>query len=88
MTLGLMILTVAFFGIAGFDGLLGFSYLAAIFVPSVAPVRMYYESFSDLHRRMKLPALERNERLELSTLPSGSREFDEEEAVSLMGKTS
>lgn len=89
MTLGLMVLAVAFFGIVGFDGFMGFSYLAAIFVPSVAPARLYYEAFSDLHRKKNLPALERNERLEMSSspplrTPSTSHDFDEEETAGLM----
>jgi hypothetical protein len=88
MTLGLMILVVAAFGIIGFDGFMGFSYLAAIFVPSVAPARLYYEAFSDLHRRKKLPSLERLERVEM-TPQMLSQSFDEEEVVGLVdNKTS
>lgn len=88
--LGMFIVVVAFLGIIGFDGFVGFSYLAAIFVPSVAPARLYYEAFSDLHRRKKLPSVERMESAASSTprITSGSHDFDEEEAVNLMGKSS
>lgn len=88
MTLGFMILAMAALGIIGFDGFMGFSYLAAIFVPSVAPARLYFEAFSDLHRRKKLPSLERLERVEM-TPPMHSLSFDEEEVVGLVdSKTS
>jgi hypothetical protein len=56
--LGLMMLCIAALGLFAFDGFTGFSYLAAIFVPSVAPKQLYYEAFSSLHQQMKLPALE------------------------------
>ncbi len=92
MTLGFMVIVVAVFGIIGFDGFMGISYLAALLVPSVAPARLYYEAFSDLHRRKKLPSLERMERVELvppSRTPSVSQDFDEEEVVGLVdNKTS
>jgi hypothetical protein len=92
-SLGMMIIAVGLFGIVGFDGFFGFSYLAAIFVPSVAPARLYQEAFSDLHRRKGLPSLEQMERVEMSSsppmrTPSGSRDFDEEETAGLIGKVS
>lgn len=83
MQLGLMIMLVAAFGIIGFDGFMGFSYLAAIFVPSIAPVRLYNEAFADLHRRKRLPAIEMKEAAPLRT-PSGSHDFDEEETAGLI----
>lgn len=94
--LGFMILCFAAAGIFLFDGFLGFSYLAALVVPSVAPKRLFYESFSTLHQNMKLPALE------LQDLPttiaahddtnnndirsSAIKQADEEEVVLLIGK--
>lgn len=57
-TLGVMILVFAFFGLIGFDGFMGFSYVAAIFIPSLAPYRLFHEAFSSLHTRKNLPPLE------------------------------
>jgi N-acetylneuraminate 9-O-acetyltransferase len=56
--LGFMMLCIAALGLFTFDGFTGFSYLAAIFVPGVAPKRLYYEAFSSLHQKMKLPPLD------------------------------
>lgn len=56
--LGFMMLCIAAVGLFAFDGFTGFTCLAAIFVPSVTPKRLYYEAFSSLHQRMKLPPLE------------------------------
>jgi hypothetical protein len=38
---------------------MGVSYIAAFFVPGVAPKRLYDEAFASLHKRMGLPAIER-----------------------------
>jgi len=56
--LGLLLLCFAAAGIFLFDGFMGFSYLAAIFAPSVAPKGLYYEAFSTLHQDRHLPTLE------------------------------
>mmetsp|Transcript_45076 Transcript_45076/g.109656 ORF Transcript_45076/g.109656 Transcript_45076/m.109656 type:complete len:1092 (+) Transcript_45076:338-3613(+) len=56
--LGFMMLCIAAIGVFAFDGFTGFSYLAAFFVPGVSPKQLYYEAYSSLHQRMKLPALE------------------------------
>ena len=58
--LGLMMLCFIFFGLVGFDGFLGFSYLASLFVPAVSPKDLYYEAFSALHRRRNLPEIPAN----------------------------
>jgi hypothetical protein len=83
MQLGFMIMLVAAFAIFGFDGFMGLSYLAAIFVPSVAPVRLYYEAFSDLHRRKRLPTLEMID-LAAARTPSTSPDLDVEETAGLI----
>jgi len=56
--LGFLVLCFAATGIFLFDGFMGFSYFAAIIVPSVAPKGLYYEAFSILHQNNHLPALE------------------------------
>jgi len=56
--LGFYLLCFAAAGIFLFDGFMGFSYLAAIIVPSVSPKGLHYEAFSVLHRNNHLPALE------------------------------
>jgi hypothetical protein len=56
--LGFAILVLCLFGIVGFDGFLGFSYLAVTFAPSMAPFRLYDEAFSSLHKRKGLPPLD------------------------------
>jgi hypothetical protein len=97
--LGLMMLCFAAAGLFLFDGFMGFSYLATIFVPSVAPSRLFYESFSILHQRMKLPALEVQGPQQPSSFSAPSRTnsmnggtspvvkgADEEEVVALIGK--
>jgi hypothetical protein len=53
--LGLYVLAVAFIVIFFFDGLLGFSYLAGLIVPSVRPAKLYEEAFSTLHAKLGLP---------------------------------
>jgi hypothetical protein len=94
--LGLMMLCIIFFGIFGFDGFLGFSYLAAIFVPSVSPASLFQEAFSTLHRKTNLPEIQMAVRSS-STLPvtrsasldSGSaHEESDEESASLLNKES
>ncbi|KAG7338391.1 10 TM acyl transferase domain found in Cas1p-domain containing protein [Nitzschia inconspicua] len=97
--LGLMMLCLAAAGLFLFDGFLGFSYIAVIFVPSIAPKHLFYESFSSLHQRMKLPALEMQPLHQSSSCSPPSRTnsmnggppavvkgADEEEVVSLIGK--
>eukprot|EP00934_Nitzschia_sp_Nitz4_P006737 Nitzschia sp. Nitz4//scaffold45_size130396//8549//11497//NITZ4_003428-RA/size130396-processed-gene-0.172-mRNA-1//1//CDS//3329552335//6727//frame0 len=85
-TLGLMVLFVAALGVLGFDAFMGFSYLAAIVVPSVAPVCLYREAFSDLHTRKGLPPIEGPDRQPSApaSLSSASHEFDEEESAGLL----
>jgi len=53
-TLGVMILVFIAMGLFCFDGFLGFSYLAAIFVKGVMPLRLYEEAFSTLHKKIGL----------------------------------
>jgi hypothetical protein len=87
--LGLMIFCFVFFGLVGFDGFMGFSYLAAIFVPSVSPLGLYQEAFSSLHRNKNLPAIEmQTPPAPVASVPSApsSLNFDEEEAASLLDK--
>mmetsp|Transcript_118197 Transcript_118197/g.176627 ORF Transcript_118197/g.176627 Transcript_118197/m.176627 type:complete len:1001 (-) Transcript_118197:34-3036(-) len=85
--LGLMMFCFIFFGIVCFDGFMGFSYLAALVVPAVSPMSLYYEAFSTLHRIANLPALE----IELAAKtvvasPPSSDNFDVEEVASLIDK--
>jgi hypothetical protein len=95
--LGFMMLCFAAAGLFLFDGFMGFSYFAAIFVPSVAPKRLFYDAFSSLHQLMKLPALEIQMKQGPPQSPArtnsyagesspGIKDADEEEVVSLMGK--
>lgn len=56
--LGLMMLALALVGLAFFDGFMGFSYFAALFVPSVKPTNLYEEAFSSLHQRKNLPPID------------------------------
>jgi hypothetical protein len=87
--LGLMIFCFVFFGLVGFDGFMGFSYLAAIFVPSVSPIALYQEAFSSLHRNKNLPAIEMQTppaSVASVATPPSSLNFDEEEAASLLDK--
>ena len=90
--LGLMILCFVFFGVVGFDGFMGFSYLAAIFVPGVAPIKLYHEAFSSLHRRKNLTPItiemQSSPSPVVSTPPPSSGGLDPEEAESLIGKES
>mmetsp|Transcript_16399 Transcript_16399/g.24577 ORF Transcript_16399/g.24577 Transcript_16399/m.24577 type:complete len:982 (-) Transcript_16399:121-3066(-) len=55
--LGLMMLCLSFIGLFFFDGFLGFSYLAGIFVKGVLPSDLYLEAFTVLHERMRLPPI-------------------------------
>lgn len=54
--LGLLMLIVVAVGLFGFDGFLGFSYLASLFVKGVMPHRLYGEAFSALHKKLGLVA--------------------------------
>lgn len=92
--LGLVMLCLVLFGLVGFDGFLGFSYLAVIFVPSVSPATLFQEAFSTLHRKTNLPEIQMTVR---SSLPlSGSASLDsgpiseesDEETASLLNKES
>jgi len=55
--LGLMMLCFCFIGIMFFDGFLGFSYVACLFVKGVLPSDLYTEAFTILHEKMKLPTV-------------------------------
>lgn len=55
--LGMMMLCFVFIGLMFFDGFVGFSYFASLFVKGVMPNDLYEEAFTDLHRKMKLPAI-------------------------------
>jgi hypothetical protein len=55
--LGIIMLTFICIGVVGFDGFMGVSYFASIFVPSVMPTRLFKEAFSSLHSRMGLPPI-------------------------------
>jgi len=55
--LGGMILCFIVMGLFFFDGFMGVSYLASLFVPSVTPSVLYDEAFTTLHRRAGLPDL-------------------------------
>jgi len=55
--LGLMMLCLSFIGLMFFDGFFGFSYLASLFVKGVLPSDLYYEAFTVLHEKMKLPPI-------------------------------
>jgi len=55
--LGAMILCFAVMGLFFFDGFMGVSYLASLFVPSVTPFLLYDEAFGTLHRAAGLPEL-------------------------------
>jgi hypothetical protein len=92
--LGFVMLCLAAAGLFLFDAFMGFSYFAAVFAPSVAPVRLFYEAFSYLHSQKKLPALEMSD-LNRHSTPSRSNSMDrdtsmhskdEEEVVALIGK--
>jgi hypothetical protein len=56
--LGLIMLCFVFVGLFFFDGFMGISYVAAVFVPSLVPAGLYEEAFAHLHGRMGLPAHE------------------------------
>ena len=57
--LGLMMLGFISVGLFFFDGFLGFSYIASIFVKGVMPNEMFEEAFTPLHQKMKLPPIRR-----------------------------
>jgi hypothetical protein len=54
---GLVMLAFVLVGLLFFDGFLGASYLAALFVPSIMPSRLFEEAFGSLHQRKKLPEI-------------------------------
>ena len=56
--LGLMMLAFALMGLLFFDGFMGFSYLASLFIPSVRPTNLYEEAFTSLHQRKNLPPID------------------------------
>ena len=70
--LGLMILGFAVISLFLFDGFLGASYFAAIFVPSVAPSRLYLEAFTTLHQRAGLPPVKATHSNDDGQLSAGS----------------
>lgn len=86
--LGIMMLILAAFGIFGFDGFLGFSYLTGIFYKDFAPFRLYHEAFSSLHRRKNLPPLEgyNNRGVEMS--PATPNSASDEEIGPLLNDSS
>lgn len=55
--LGLMMLCLSFIGLVFFDGFLGFSYLAGLFVKGVLPSDLYLEAFTLLHEKSRLPRI-------------------------------
>lgn len=55
--LGLAMLAFIFVGLFFFDGFMGVSYIAALFVPRLAPHRLRDEAFLSLHQRAGLPVM-------------------------------
>lgn len=55
--LGGMMLCFIAMGLFFFDGFMGVSYLASLFVPSVTPSVLWEEAFTSLHRRVGLPEI-------------------------------
>lgn len=54
-SLGLMMLCFTFIALFFFDGFLGFSYVAGLFVTGILPGDLYEEAFTVLHEKMRLP---------------------------------
>jgi len=54
--LGAMMMLLVMIGLFCFDGFLGFSYLASLFVRGVMPHDLHEEAFTALHKKMGLPA--------------------------------
>jgi len=79
--LGLMVLGFSFMALFLFDGFLGASYIAAIFVPSVMPIRLYHDGFSALHQRLNLPPITANNSL------SGGNAVDDHASVAGSSKS-
>ncbi|KAL7554372.1 hypothetical protein ACHAWF_017824 [Thalassiosira exigua] len=52
--LGVVMLVLVTIGLVCFDGFLGFSYLASLFVKGVAPHDLHEEAFSALHKKIGL----------------------------------
>ena len=84
---GLMMLGFVMICLFCFDGFFGVSYLAAIFAPTVAPVRLYVEAFASLHHRAGLPPIEPEAESELGKSKGSDRGLesprDEERAAFL-----
>eukprot|EP00978_Attheya_sp_CCMP212_P006146 scaffold13844_cov55-Attheya_sp.AAC.2 len=55
--LGVLMLCLVFVGLFFFDGFLGLSYLASLFVKGVKPNELFDEAFTELHEKMNLPPL-------------------------------
>jgi hypothetical protein len=68
--LGIMMLCVVFVCLVCCDGLMGFSYLACVFVRGVAPGALYDEAFDDLHERKNIPMHGPIKRSKSSPVPS------------------
>lgn len=49
---GMIMLGMVIIGLVFFDGFLGFSYLASVFVKGIKPIDLYDEAYSALHRRL------------------------------------
>ena len=50
--LGLMMLILVAIGLVAFDGFLGFSYLASLFVSDIMPKQLEEEAYSALHKQI------------------------------------
>ena len=55
--LGLMMLFITLVGLFLFDGFLGFSYLASLYVWRASPIALYDEAFTELHKKNNLPEI-------------------------------
>lgn len=55
--LGLIMLGLLSVGLFLFDGFFGVSYMASLFVKGVKPNQLYEESFTELHKTVKLPPI-------------------------------
>ncbi len=66
--LGLMMLCLSFIGLVFFDGFLGFSFLAGLFVKGVLPSDLYLEAFTLLHEKSRLPRITMSSSESVATL--------------------
>jgi hypothetical protein len=57
--LGLVLVGFCLISLFLFDGFMGASHLAALFIPSATPHRLFDQAFTSLHQRMGLPAVAR-----------------------------